>query len=162
MVIVYNTSPPPRVSWSALALACCWVQNQLFDTRFMMAAKRPIWYTCTIQLVRDCKFDDWIKPLDVYGDLGLLIYFSVFVFLYTVRSLRQLISFMICSPSHRQRGVRLLLLVAGAVLVCVSLYIFRAFFCLFVFAFSLLFFFHFFPLHVFLLLFCRKLWRLTF
>ena len=44
-------------------------------------------------------------------------------------------SLMFCSTSHRQRGVRLLLLVAGAVLACVSLYFFRAFFCLFVFAF---------------------------
>ena len=40
---------------------------------------------------------------------------------------------MICSTSHRQKG--LLLLVAGAVLACVSLYFFRAFVCLFVFAF---------------------------
>ena len=44
-------------------------------------------------------------------------------------------SLMFCSTSHRQRGVRLLLLVAGAVLACVSLCFFRAFFCLFVFAF---------------------------
>ena len=56
-VIVYNTSPP-RVSYSALALACRWVQIQLFDTRFMMAAKRPVRYTCTIRLVRDRKFGD--------------------------------------------------------------------------------------------------------
>ena len=40
-------------------------------------------------------------------------------------------SLMICSTSHRQRGVRLLLLVAGAVLAGVSLYFFRAFVCLF-------------------------------
>ena len=40
-------------------------------------------------------------------------------------------SLMICSTSHRQRGVRLLLLVAGAVLACVLLYFFRAFFVLF-------------------------------
>ena len=42
-------------------------------------------------------------------------------------------SLMICSTSHRQRGVGLLLLVAGAVLACVSLYFFRAFLfvCLF-------------------------------
>ena len=33
--------------------------------------------------------------------------------------------------SHRQRGVRLLLLVAGAVLACVLLYFFRVFFSLF-------------------------------
>ena len=51
-------------------------------------------------------------------------------------------SLMICSTSHRQRGVRLLSLVAGAVLACVSLYFFRAFFfcvcvcvCVCVFAF---------------------------
>ena len=45
-------------------------------------------------------------------------------------------SLMIHSTSHRQRGVRLLLLVAGAVLACVLLYCFRAFFFLkFVFAF---------------------------
>ena len=35
--------------------------------------------------------------------------------------------------SHRQRGVRLLLLVAGAVLACVLLYFFRAFFSFLVF-----------------------------
>ena len=47
-------------------------------------------------------------------------------------------SLMICSTSrHRQRGVRLLLLVAGAVLACVLLYFFRAFF------FFLFSFFHF-------------------
>ena len=40
-------------------------------------------------------------------------------------------SLMICSTSHRQRGVRLLLLVAGAVLACVLLYFLRAFFSLF-------------------------------
>ena len=40
-------------------------------------------------------------------------------------------SLMIYSTSHRQRGVRLLLLVAGAVLTCVLLYFFRAFFSLF-------------------------------
>ena len=40
-------------------------------------------------------------------------------------------SLMICSSSRRQRGVRLLLLVAGAVLECVLLYFFRAFFCSF-------------------------------
>ena len=40
-------------------------------------------------------------------------------------------SLMICSTSHRQREVRLLLLVAGAVLECVLLYFFRAIFCLF-------------------------------
>ena len=45
-------------------------------------------------------------------------------------------SLMICSTSHRQRGVRLLLLVAGAVLACVLLYFFRAFFC-FLFLFCL-------------------------
>ena len=57
-VIVYNTSPP-RVSCSALALACRWVQNQLFHTRFTaMAAKRPVRYTCTIRLGRDRKFGD--------------------------------------------------------------------------------------------------------
>ena len=44
-------------------------------------------------------------------------------------------SLMISSTSHRQRGVRLLLLVAGAVLACVSLYFFRAFFGWFVFTF---------------------------
>ena len=38
---------------------------------------------------------------------------------------------MICSTSHRQRGVRLLLLVARAVLACVSLYFFGAFFSLY-------------------------------
>ena len=37
-------------------------------------------------------------------------------------------SLMICSTLHRQKGVRLLLLVAGAVLACVLLYYFRAFF----------------------------------
>ena len=37
-------------------------------------------------------------------------------------------SLMICSTSHRQRGVRLLLLVAGAVFL--SLHFFRAFFFL--------------------------------
>ena len=50
-------------------------------------------------------------------------------------------SLMTCSTSHRQRGVRLLLLVAGAVLACVLLYFFRAFFSfLFVlfFCFSIL------------------------
>ena len=37
-------------------------------------------------------------------------------------------SLMTCSTaSHRQWGVRLLFLVAGAVLACVSLYFFRAF-----------------------------------
>ena len=40
-------------------------------------------------------------------------------------------SLMICSTSHRRRGVRLLLLVAGAVLACVLLYFFRAFFSLY-------------------------------
>ena len=40
-------------------------------------------------------------------------------------------SLMICRISHRQRGVRLLLSVAGAVLACVLLYFFRAFFGLF-------------------------------
>ena len=35
---------------------------------------------------------------------------------------------MICSTSHRQRGIRLLLLVAEAVLACVLLCILRAFF----------------------------------
>ena len=41
-------------------------------------------------------------------------------------------SLMICSTSHGQRGIRLLFLVAGAVLACVSLYFFRAFcVCLF-------------------------------
>ncbi len=81
---------------------------------------------------------------------------------------------MICSTSLRQRGVRLLLLVAGAVLACVSLYFFRAFVCLFVFAFygvlcgncnwSILsfFFFNFFSFFPCLLLFCGKLWRLFF
>ena len=39
-------------------------------------------------------------------------------------------SLMICSTSHRQRGVRLLLLVAGYVLACL-LYFFRDFFSLF-------------------------------
>ena len=56
-VIVYNTSPP-CVSCSALVLACHWVQNHLFDTRFMMAAKRPVRYMCTIRLGRDRKFGD--------------------------------------------------------------------------------------------------------
>ena len=41
-------------------------------------------------------------------------------------------SLMISSTSHRQRGVRLLLLVAGAVLACVSLYFFRDFFISFI------------------------------
>ena len=79
MVIVYNTSPP-SVSCSALALACRWVQNQLFDIRFMMAAKRPVRYTCTIQLIRDRKFGHWIKPLDEYDDLGIGLFqcFSFF------------------------------------------------------------------------------------
>ena len=41
-------------------------------------------------------------------------------------------SLMMCSTSHQQKGVCLLLLVAGAVLACVLLYFFRAFFvCLF-------------------------------
>ena len=62
-VIVITPPPPPPpppqcVSFSALALACRWVQNQLFDTRFRMAAKRPVRYTYTIRLVRDRKFDD--------------------------------------------------------------------------------------------------------
>ena len=38
---------------------------------------------------------------------------------------------MICSTSHRQREVHLLLLVAGAVLACVLLYFLKAFFSLF-------------------------------
>ena len=116
-VIVYNTSPP-RVSYSALALACRWVQNRLFDsdTRFMMAAKRQVRYTCTVRLVRDRKFGDWIKPLRVRWS-SFISAFLFFVFLDPVRSLRQSMSLMTCSTSHRQRGVRLLLLVAGAVLV---------------------------------------------
>ena len=42
-------------------------------------------------------------------------------------------SLMICSTSHRQRGVRLLLLVAGAVLAfyCTALEPFFFFFCAF-------------------------------
>ena len=117
-VIGYNTSPP-RVSCSALALACRWVQNQLFDTRFMMAAKRPVRYTCTVRLVRDRKFVDWIKPLRVGWSsfISAFLFCFLFVcFLDAVRSLRQSMSLMICSNSHRQRGVRLLLLLAGAVL----------------------------------------------
>ena len=82
-VIVNNTSSPPppqRVSCSALVLACRWVQNQLFDKRFMMAAKRPVRYMCTIWLVRDHKIGDWIKALDIYDDLGLFQLFFGFGF----------------------------------------------------------------------------------
>ena len=126
-VIVYNTSPL-RVSCSALGLACRWVQNQLFDTKFMMAAKRLVRYTCTIRLVRDCKLNKTTGR--VWRSRNISVFWGFFD---AVRSLRQL---MICSTSHRQRGVCLLLLpVAGAILACVLLYFFRAFFCLFVFAF---------------------------
>ena len=81
-VIVYNPPPPPppRVSCSALALACRWVQNQLFDTRFMMAAKRPVRYTCTIRLVRDRKFGDWRKPLRVRWSSFISAFFLFFIF----------------------------------------------------------------------------------
>ena len=44
-------------------------------------------------------------------------------------------SLMISSTSHRQRGVRLLLLVAGTVLACVSLYFFRDFILFFIILF---------------------------
>ena len=44
----------------------------------MMAAKRPVQYTSTIRLVRDRKFGDWIKPLDVLDDLGLFQRFCFF------------------------------------------------------------------------------------
>ena len=57
------------------------------------------------------------------------------------------------STSHRQRGVRLLLLVAGAVLACVSLYLFRAFFVVVV----LLLFCLFVCLFVFCILWCTLL-----
>lgn len=36
-VLVYNTSPSRKLA-------------ELFDTRFMNPAKRPVWYTCTIRL----------------------------------------------------------------------------------------------------------------
>ena len=42
------------------------------------------------------------------------------------------------NDSHRQRGVCLLLLVAGAVLACVLLYFFRAFFVVVVVCFCIL------------------------
>ena len=44
----------------------------------MMAAERPVRYTCTIRLGRDRKFGDWIKPLHEYDDLGLFQRFGVF------------------------------------------------------------------------------------
>ena len=68
--------------------------------RFMMAAKRPVRYTCTIWLVRDHKFGDWIKPLCVRWSriISALWYFGD-----AMRSLRQSMSLMICSTSHRQR-----------------------------------------------------------
>ena len=81
-VIVYNPPPPPpppRVSCSALALAFRWVQNQLFDTRFMMAAKR---YTCTIRLARDRKFGDWIKPLRVRWSWIIIFFFNFFFYVF--------------------------------------------------------------------------------
>ena len=143
---LYPPPPPPRVGCSALALACRWVQNQLFDTRFMMAAKRPVRYTCTIRLVRDRKFSDWIKPLRIRWSSFISAFFVCLFFWDAVRSLRQSMSLMICSTSHRQMGVRLLLLVAGAVLAfyCTSFEpLFFFFFFLYFFSFFFFFFLHF-------------------
>ena len=58
--------------------------------------------------------------------------FVCFVF-DAVRSLRQSVSLMICSTSHRQRGVRLLLLMAGAVLACFIVLLLEPFFFFFFF-----------------------------
>ena len=75
----------------------------------------------------------------MYDDLVLFqrfLFVCLFVFvLDAVRSLRQSMSLMICSNSHRQRGVRLLLLVAGAVLAfyCTALEPFFFFFFFFSF-----------------------------
>ena len=61
----------------------------------------------------------------MYNDLVLFQWFFVCVF-GCCEVLEAINEF---NDSHRQRGVRLLLLVAGAVLACVLLYFFRAFFC---------------------------------
>ena len=149
-----------------------------------MAAKRPVRYACTVRLVRDRKFGVWIKPLRVRWSR---IMSAFFVGVFGRREVLEAIDgLMICSTSHRQRGIRLLLLVAESVLACVLLCFLRAFFvvvtvCLFLhfmvysvetvteafWAFLILIFlillfrFSFLP-RVFLLLFCGKLWRLFF
>ena len=51
----YPSFPPPpppthtRVNCSALEWDCRWVQT-LFNTRRLMAARRSVWYTCTVPL----------------------------------------------------------------------------------------------------------------
>jgi len=183
-VIVYNT--PPRVSYSALALACRWVQNQLFDsdTRFLMAAKRQVRYTCTIRLVRDRKFGDWIKPLRVRWSSFISAFFVVVVFWTPWGHWGNRWVYWFAVTSHRQREVRLLLLVAGALLACVLLYFFRAFFILFLlflfysflhfmvysvetvteafWAFFFSFYIFFFRFHPVSFAVLRKFWRLIF
>ena len=42
-----------------------------------MAAKRLVQYTRTIRVIRDHKFGDRIKPLDVYDDLRIISVFLV-------------------------------------------------------------------------------------
>ena len=97
-----------------------------------MAAKRPVWYTCTR------RFGDRIKPLacttiqDYFSDLKKK---NVFFFFGRREVLEAIDEFN--DLQYLASTVRLLLLVAGAVLACVLLYFFRAFY-LFIFIYGIL------------------------
>ena len=92
-------------------------------TRFMMPAKRPVRYTCTIRLVR--RIVNLLTEYNhcVYDDLALFQRFFV-VFLDAVRSLRQSMSLM----TRIDKG-EFVCSCWWPVLACVLLYFFRAFFC---------------------------------
>ena len=65
----------------------------------------------------------------MYDDLVLFQRFLLLLLFFGRREVLQAIDEF--NDSHRQRRIRLLLLVAGAVLACALLYFFRAFFSLF-------------------------------